>query len=86
MVVSKRGDTTTVPALKAARSDRFMTQRELAKAAGVNEITIVRAEKGKRCSFGVVRRLATVLGLEPSALTLPVPEQMCGPEEAQANA
>lgn len=78
MEMSMRGDTTTIPLLKAARSDRFLTQRELAEAAGVNEITIVRAEKGRRCSFSVVRKLAKALGLDPSALT--------SIEEAQANA
>lgn len=53
---------TTVP-LKSARVSALITQVELARRAGVDASTIVRAEKGQRISQLSEERIARALGL-----------------------
>lgn len=45
-----------------------MTQTDLAKIADVSVMTIVRAERGERCTFGVIKKFADALNVEPAAL------------------
>jgi transcriptional regulator with XRE-family HTH domain len=55
--------------LKELRESQFLTQRELAEKSGVGVATIARIEKGKRRpTFRTIKRLAAVLGVEPSEL------------------
>jgi transcriptional regulator with XRE-family HTH domain len=58
--------------LRRFRVERFLSQRELARQAGVHAITVVRLEAGVTApSTRSVRALAAVLGVEPGALTSP---------------
>jgi transcriptional regulator with XRE-family HTH domain len=58
--------------LRRLRVGRFLSQRELARQAGVHAITIVRLEAGATApSTRSVRALATALGVEPQDLTTP---------------
>ena len=60
--------------LLALRSRRFMTQVELAKAAGVSPTTINRVETGKMDPrFSTIKKLAAALGVTP--------EELAGPAE-----
>ena len=61
-------DMPAVPQLKRLRTAQFLTQQELADAAGVNLRTVVAAEAGRSLSFKTIRNLATVLGVKPSDL------------------
>jgi transcriptional regulator with XRE-family HTH domain len=54
--------------LKELRLERMMSQETLAFEAGMSPTTVWQAERGKRMSFGTVRRLAKALGLDPSDL------------------
>jgi len=54
--------------LRAERTRKFMTQQELADAAGLTRCSITRLEAGTAARPTTVRRLATVLGIEPAAL------------------
>jgi DNA-binding XRE family transcriptional regulator len=62
-------DVPAVPQLKRLRTAQFLTQQELAHAAGVNLRTIVAAEAGRSLSFKTIRNLAKVLGVKPQDLT-----------------
>jgi transcriptional regulator with XRE-family HTH domain len=58
--------------LRRLRVERFLSQRELARQAGVHAITIVRLEAGATApSTRTVRALAAALGAEPGDLTTP---------------
>jgi transcriptional regulator with XRE-family HTH domain len=58
--------------LRRFRVERFLSQRELARQAGVHAITIVRLEAGATApSTRSVRALAAALGVEPKDLTTP---------------
>ena len=55
--------------LKEMRESQYLSQRDLAKKAGVGEATIVRLEQEKhQPTFQTIRRLAAALGVEPSEL------------------
>jgi transcriptional regulator with XRE-family HTH domain len=55
--------------LRAWRQRRMLTQRELADAAGVDQGTIVRVERGGFTPrFSTLRKLAAALKIEPEAL------------------
>ena len=57
--------------LKELRTGRFLTQRELARQAGISQVTIVRLEQGKQePTFSTIRKLAAALGVEPSELVV----------------
>jgi transcriptional regulator with XRE-family HTH domain len=52
--------------LRDLRLDRLLTVRELAQQAGVAPGTVYLTEIGRSCpGFRVIRRLATVLTVEP---------------------
>jgi transcriptional regulator with XRE-family HTH domain len=58
--------------LRRLRVERFLSQRELARQAGLHAITLVRLEAGATApSTRTVRALAAALGVEPRDLTSP---------------
>jgi transcriptional regulator with XRE-family HTH domain len=58
--------------LRRLRVERFLSQRELARRAGLHAITLVRLEAGGTApSSRSVRTLAAALGVEPRDLTAP---------------
>jgi transcriptional regulator with XRE-family HTH domain len=58
--------------LRRLRVERFLSQRELARQAGLHAITLVRLEAGTTApSTRSVRALAATLGVEPRELTSP---------------
>ena len=56
------------PRLRSIRESRFMTQVELATAAGVHEITVTRLEAGQDAQMSTIRKLASALGVKPEEL------------------
>ena len=55
--------------LKRLREDRVLSQRELARTAGVTHATVWRLENGfDMARAETVRKLAGVLGVEPKEL------------------
>jgi transcriptional regulator with XRE-family HTH domain len=58
--------------LRRLRIERFLSQRELARQAGLHAITLVRLEAGTTApSTRSVRALAATLGVELRELTTP---------------
>jgi transcriptional regulator with XRE-family HTH domain len=58
--------------LRRLRADRFLSQRELARRAGLHPVTLARLEAGAGApSARSVRALASTLGVEPLELTTP---------------
>jgi transcriptional regulator with XRE-family HTH domain len=58
--------------LRRLRVERFLSQRELARQAGLHAITLVRLEAGRAApSTRSVRALAAALGVDPRDLTTP---------------
>lgn len=56
-------------ALKGLRKDRVLSQRELARTAGVTHATVWRLENGFDLARpSTVRKLAAALGVEPREL------------------
>jgi transcriptional regulator with XRE-family HTH domain len=56
--------------LKRLREAKALSQKALAELAGVNEITIYRAERGDtRLRPSTLRKLAKALGVDPEELT-----------------
>jgi len=52
--------------LRVIRERAFLTQAELAEAAGISLITLNRLENGKqKPSFKTIRKLAEALGVKP---------------------
>lgn len=55
--------------LKQIRRRKFMTQQELAEAAGVRWTTISQIENGHRIPrFSTIKALAAALGVDPAEL------------------
>ena len=58
--------------LRRLRLERFLSQAELARRAGLHGLTITRLEAGATApATRTVRALAEVLGVEPGELALP---------------
>jgi transcriptional regulator with XRE-family HTH domain len=58
--------------LRRLRVDRFLSQRELARRAGLHPVTLTRLEAGAVApSTRSVRALAAALQVEPRGLTTP---------------
>ena len=58
--------------LRFIRERKALTQRELARRAGVSHVTIARIETGQDDPYPTtVRKLATALGVEPEELMEP---------------
>ncbi len=56
-------------ALKSLRQDQVLSQRELARTAGVTHVTVWRLENGFDLARpSTVRKLAAALGVEPREL------------------
>ena len=54
--------------IRLARQEKFMTIADLANASGVHYQTIWRVENGHPAKASTIRKLARVLGVEPSEL------------------
>jgi transcriptional regulator with XRE-family HTH domain len=54
--------------LRTIREDQALTQRELARRAGLTQATIVKAEQGADVRLSTQRRLAEALGVHPREL------------------
>ena len=55
--------------LRVLRERLFITQTELAEAAGISLVTLNRLENGKqKPSFKTIRKLAKALGVEPGEI------------------
>jgi transcriptional regulator with XRE-family HTH domain len=55
--------------LKELRNDRMLTQRDLAREAGIALSTVVNLERQHTAPrFGTIRKLARALDVEPHAL------------------
>jgi transcriptional regulator with XRE-family HTH domain len=58
--------------LRRFRVEHFLSQRDLARLAGLHAVTLVRLEAGATSpSSRTVRALAAALGVEPRELTSP---------------
>jgi transcriptional regulator with XRE-family HTH domain len=58
-----------LPALRAVRRSTALTQRQLAKLAGVSANTVQQVENGQRGAYPTtVRKLALALGVTPAQL------------------
>ena len=63
---------TFAESLRRLRVERFLSQRELARLAGLHAVTLVRLEAGATApSTRTVRALAGALGVNPGDLTSP---------------
>lgn len=58
--------TATAKPLRQWRTERFMSVRELAAAAGVSTRTVQDAEAGRPPRFVTMRKLAAALDVEPA--------------------
>jgi transcriptional regulator with XRE-family HTH domain len=65
----------TLPGLREARLRRFMTQEQLATAAGLSYHVINRAENGERVAVTTAQKLATALQVRPETLLGPAVDQ-----------
>ncbi|PYR23558.1 MAG: XRE family transcriptional regulator [Acidobacteria bacterium] len=59
--------------LRELRERKFLSQRDLAKAAGVSTFTIweIEGAKARPRRWRTLRKLAKALGVEPSEIELP---------------
>ena len=57
-----------VPALRALRLERALSQDDLARRAGVDRKTVMRGEQGLDIRLSSVRRLAHALRVSPQRL------------------
>ena len=57
--------------VRAAREERFFSQRELAEKAGINHNTVWRIEGAGPAEVHprTIRKIATALGVDPASLT-----------------
>ncbi len=62
-----------MPYLREWRMFRMYSQMELAKLAGLSNLTISHIESGRTASFTTVRAVATALNLTPEQLRFEVP-------------
>lgn len=59
-------------AVRRLRAKRYLSQAELATAAGISRTTIARIETGEIVPYPrTVRKLAEALGVEPAELAAP---------------
>ena len=58
-----------LPGLKTVREEKFVTQAELAEAAGVTQRSVSALETGDRGAYtSTIRKIAAALGVELSVL------------------
>jgi DNA-binding XRE family transcriptional regulator len=65
--------TRAAPNLRRLRTDRALTQQQLAELAGVPRSTIALLEAGKEARMPTLAKLAHALGVEPHELMQPSP-------------
>jgi transcriptional regulator with XRE-family HTH domain len=53
----------TLPYLRAWRMQQVLSQRELAKRAGVTPGTVIRLERGEKANYLTIHKLAKGLGI-----------------------
>ena len=63
-----------LPALRQYRERAALSQAELAEAAGVSRVTIVRGEASEDMFPRTARKIAAVLGVRPADLMGPLEE------------
>ena len=63
-----------VPGLARCRIAAALSQRELAKSAGVSHVTIARLESGHDAHPRTIRKLAEALGVKPADLMAQPPD------------
>ena len=51
--------------LKEVRENRLISKSELARKAGISQLTIARVEKGVTCRQETKRKILAALGLKP---------------------
>ena len=51
--------------LKEVRESRLISKSELARKAGISQLTIARVEKGVTCRQETKRKILAALGLKP---------------------
>jgi predicted transcriptional regulator len=51
--------------LKEIRENRLISKSELARKAGISQLTIARVEKGVTCRQETKRKILAALGLKP---------------------
>jgi DNA-binding XRE family transcriptional regulator len=51
--------------IKAAREERGLSQRAVAKQAGLTQATVVRLEKGQTVNLETMMKVASIMGLQP---------------------
>lgn len=74
-----------IPNLKERRERAVLSQRDLAKRAGLTQATIVAAEQGKPVRISTARKLARALGVPPAELWgIPVPPATTPTDERRA--
>lgn len=54
--------------LSKVRSEKFLSQEELARESGVSQATISHAESGRKITLGNIKKLAAALGVKPEKL------------------
>lgn len=57
-----------VDKLKRLREEKVLSQRDLARMAGLTHTTVWRLEHGHEARPGTIRKVAGVLGIEPRDL------------------
>jgi transcriptional regulator with XRE-family HTH domain len=58
-----------LPTLRTLRTRRGLTQRQLARTAGISPTTLLALERGRRGAYmATVQKLSVALGLSPSEL------------------
>lgn len=64
-----------LPRLRQHRERAALSQQELAKAAGVSRVTVVRVENGEDTYPATARKLASALNVMPSDLMGPAEDE-----------
>jgi transcriptional regulator with XRE-family HTH domain len=62
------------PSLRYWRTQRALFQEQLATAAGIGVMTIIRGEAGRQLRLDVIGKLASALGVTPADLQRAPPE------------
>jgi DNA-binding XRE family transcriptional regulator len=61
--------------LKKTREERLLSKAELARRAGISQLTIGRIEQGYPCRLETKRQIILALGYKPSEATKVFPEE-----------
>jgi len=58
-----------IPNLAGWRERQYLSQSELARRAGISNVTVWRIEHGEAVTHRTIRRIADALGISPAELT-----------------